>query len=457
MSRDPRRALPSVDRLIRSLADDHPTLPGWALREGARGAVERARTAIAAGGAGAAPADIAAEAARIAHALARPSPRPVVNATGVVLHTNLGRSALSPAAAEHAARLSAAYSDLEFDLETGQRGSRLARIRTLLRVLSGAPAGFAVNNNAAALLLALAGLARGREVVVSRGELVEIGGSFRVPDIMEQAGVRLVEVGTTNRTHARDYVDAIGPDTGVLLKVHRSNFAQTGFVTEVALPELVAIGREHGVAVVDDLGSGTFLDLRPQGLPEDTYVPARVAAGADVMCFSGDKLLGGPQAGILLGGEDVIERLRRHPLARALRLDKLSLAALDASLRPLALGDADALPTVRQLREPASDVQARAERLARRLRKVASAPLAISVEETRAPVGGGSVPGFALASFAVVLRGAGPADRVAAALRAAPVPVIARVDDGRVLLDAKTLLDGDDARIEDAVRALTLD
>ena len=452
MSGDPRRALPSVDRLIRELGSQQPDLSDWVAREASRQAVAEARAALEAGEEAG---DVAARARHISRILSRPSPLPVVNATGVVLHTNLGRSVLSPLAAESVSLAGAAYSDLELDLETGGRGSRLSSTGTLLRIVSGAPAGMAVGNNAGALLLALSALAHGKEVVVSRGELVEIGGSFRVPDIMEQAGVRLVEVGTTNRTHARDYESAIGPETGVLLKVHRSNFVQSGFVADVGLGELVEIGQRHGVPVVDDLGSGTLVDLRPDGLPEDSYVPTRLATGADLVCFSGDKLMGGPQAGILLGSEERIEQLRRHPLARALRMGKLALAALDATLRHLAEGQADELPTVRQLREPVSAVEARARSLAERLAKVVPYGGALEVVETRAPVGGGSLPGFELPSFAVAFSGAGPADRVAAELRRAPVPVIARVEDGRVLLDARTLLNGDEARIEEAMRALS--
>ena len=456
MTGDPRRQLPSVDRLVRELAKQSPELPDWAKREAARQAVDEARAALEGAKddtrdeAG----DIATRALRIAGVLARRSPLPVVNATGVVLHTNLGRSVLSPQAAESASQAGAAYSDLELDLETGSRGSRLSTTGTLLRIVSGAPAGMAVGNNAAALLLALSALARGKEVVVSRGELVEIGGSFRIPDIMEQAGVRLVEVGTTNRTHARDYEAAIGPETGLLLKVHRSNFAQSGFVAEVGLGELVEIGRRHGVPVVDDLGSGTLVDLRPQGLPEDSYVPTRLATGADLVCFSGDKLLGGPQAGILLGSEERIEQLKRHPLARALRMGKLALAALDATLRHLAEGTADEIPTVRQLREPLGAVEARARSLAERLAKVVPAGGRLEVVETRAPVGGGSLPGFELPSFAVAISGIGPADRVAAGLRRAALPVVARVEDGRVVLDARTLLNGDLVRIEQALGEL---
>ena len=452
MSSDPRRALPSVDRLIREVARQRPEHPDWVVREACRQAVAEARASVEAG---AEAGDVPRSAERIARILDRPSPLPVVNATGVVLHTNLGRSVLAPAAAEAAAVVGSGYSDLELDLETGRRGSRLSNTSTLLRVISGAPAAMVVNNNAAAVLLALSVLARGKQVVVSRGELVEIGGSFRIPDIIEQAGVQLVEVGTTNRTHAQDYEAAIGPDTGVLLKVHRSNFAQSGFVAEVDVAELVGIGRRRGIPVIDDLGSGTLVDLRSNGLPEDSYVPTRLAAGADLVCFSGDKLLGGPQAGILLGGRRHIAQLKGHPLARVLRMDKLSLAALEATLRLLAEGRAGDLPTVRQLREPASAVEERATSLAERLAKVVAKGVDVGVIETRAPVGGGSLPGFELPSFAVVITGAGPPDRVAAQLRMAPVPVIARLEDDRVVLDAKTLLAGDEARIEEALRVLS--
>jgi L-seryl-tRNA(Ser) seleniumtransferase len=365
-----------------------------------------------------------------------------VNATGVVLHTNLGRAVLAPGAAEAVARAAAHYGDLELDLASGGRGDRLASVAELLVQLSGAEAALAVNNNAAALLLAVETLARGREVVVSRGELVEIGGSFRVPEIVEKAGARLVEVGTTNRTHLEDYRRAAGPRTGCLLKVHRSNFEQRGFVAEVALPALVALGAECGAPVVEDLGSGTLLDLRAEGLPEASFAPARLATGVDLLCFSGDKLLGGPQAGLLLGRRAPLEKARRNPLARALRLDKLSLAALDWTLRAQLEGRAGELPTLRQLREPAARLEARAHALAERLAKAAQGRLRVSVEPTRSPVGGGSLPGFELDSFAVALRG-GSAEALAAALRARPVPVLGRVRGEALLLDVRTLLPGD--------------
>ncbi len=302
------------------------------------------------------------------------------------------------------------------------------------------------------MLLVLDTLARGREVIVSRGELVEIGGSFRVPEILERAGVRLVEVGTTNRTHPKDYQQAIGPDTALLLKVHRSNFEVRGFTAEVELPELVAIGREAGLPVVEDLGSGTLVDLSAEGFPAESFAPARVGLGADLVCFSGDKLLGGPQAGLILGSAERIAALRANPLARALRLDKMSLAALDWTLRALLEGRADAeIPTVRQLTEPASRLEERARSLAALLEKSAPPGLEIAVAPDRSAVGGGSLPGFELDTWVVTLRDAGGADALAGRLRAGPVPVLARVRDELVLLDARTLLEGDFGDVEAAL------
>ncbi len=454
MSTDPRRGLPSVDRLLRALEGRAPGLPGWALREGARRALAAARSALEAGGP---PGDPEAQALALAGELARPRPIRVVNASGVVLHTNLGRAVLAPEVAEQVAAAASAYTALELDLASGERGERGAEIATLLRLLSGAEDALAVNNAAGAVLLAVSALARGREVIVSRGELVEIGGSFRIPEILGAAGVTLVEVGTTNRTHRRDYEAALGPRTGAILKVHRSNFALSGFVAEVELPELVALGRQHGVPVVEDLGSATLVDLRAHGLPPESFAPARLESGVDLVCFSGDKLLGGPQAGIVLGRAEPVAALRRSPLARALRLDKLTLAALDATLRVLLAGRAHELPTLRQLLEAPERVAERAAALASLLRKSAPPGLAITLEPTRAPVGGGSLPGFELASTAVALAGAAGAEPLARALRAASVPVIGRVVGERLLLDARTLLPGDEDAIEAAVAGLELD
>ena len=373
----------------------------------------------------------------VAEGMVRSTPRPVINATGVVLHTNLGRAPLAPGAAAAAAQVGSSYSDLELDLASGKRGNRLAAISEKLRQLSGAEAAIACNNNAAAVLLALDSLGRGREVVVSRGELVEIGGSFRVPDIMVRAGVRLVEVGTTNRTHPSDYEQAIGPDTALLLKVHRSNFEQRGFVADVELPALAEIGGRHGLPVVEDLGSGTLVDLRADGFPEDSFVPARLRQGANLVCFSGDKVLGGPQAGIAIGDEAIVDAMRRNPLARALRLDKLTLAALDWTISVMLEGRA---------REEIPE-------WATRLAAAAPASLRVDVVSEQAPVGGGSLPGFALESFAVEIRDCeGGPDALAASLRRAERPVLARVRDGALALDLRTVDEDQMQALEETVR-----
>jgi L-seryl-tRNA(Ser) seleniumtransferase len=443
-----------VDRLVRQLQETRPDLPPWAIREATRHVLAAARSGLASGET---PGDLSALVLAAASDLVRPRPIRVVNASGVVLHTNLGRAVLPPEVADAVASAAAHYSALELDLESGERGERGAGVAALLRLLSGAEDALAVNNGAAAVLLALAALARGREVVVSRGELVEIGGSFRVPEILREAGVSLVEVGTTNRTHARDYEAALGPHTGAILKVHRSNFELRGFVAEVELADLVAIARTRGVPVVEDLGSATLVDLRSRGLPAESFAPARLATGVDLVCFSGDKLLGGPQAGLVLGRAERVEALRRSPLARALRLDKLSLAALDATLRLMLAGRAGELPTLRMLLEPIETVAARASALAERLRKAAPAGLSVTLAETRAPVGGGSLPGFELPSAAVALGAERGAEALARALRRAAVPVIGRVLGDRLLLDARTLLPGDDSDVERAVASVSFD
>lgn len=456
---DPRRALPAVERLAAAVREQAPELPEWAVTAAVRAALADARSRAAASSA-ASPlpelAELGDAAARRARAVARPSPTRVVNATGVVLHTNLGRALLAPAAAAAAAAAATRYGDLELDLGTGRRGDRLAAVAGKLELLAGAEAALAVNNNAGALVLAVTALAGGgREVIVSRGELVEIGGSFRLPEMIEAAGARLVEVGTTNRTHVQDYRRAIGPDTALLLKVHRSNFEVIGFTAEVELPALSALAREHGLPLLEDLGSGTLVDLRGTGLPAASYAPARLRLGADLLCFSGDKLFGGPQAGILLGRADLVATLRRHPLARALRLDKMSLAALDWTVAALLAGETETIPVLRQLSEPLGAVACRARQLLGVLEPIATAAGArIVLQPSRVPVGGGSLPGFELSSWALALHvdGLGAhrlgahrlgAHELATRLRAATVPVVARVVDGVVLLDARTMLDED--------------
>ena len=342
---DPRRAIPSVNRLADQVREHLPELSGWIPARAAQSAIDEIRKAISAPrGKGAHLEASEVEQRCLDAALAQAQkwaaewPRRVLNATGVTLHTNLGRAPIAAGAAQAAADAAVGYTNLELDLETGERGNRLDAVSEKLCQLSGAEGAYVCNNNAAAVLLALNTVAAGREVVVSRGELVEIGGSFRVPEVMRKAGVELVEVGSTNRTHAHDYASAIGPRTAMLLKVHRSNFEVRGFVAEVDLGSLVEIGARHGVPVMEDLGSASLVDLAPQGFPEESYAPSRLALGPDLICFSGDKLMGGPQAGLVLGREDAVQAMRSNPLARALRADKMTLAALDWTLCALLEG-----------------------------------------------------------------------------------------------------------------------
>jgi len=379
----------------------------------------------------------------------------VINATGVVLHTNLGRALLASEALDHLHRIAAAYSNLELDLVTKERGSRYVHVEGRLRRLTGAEAALVVNNNAAAVLLALETLARGREVIVSRGELIEIGGEFRIPEILARSGARLREVGTTNRTHLRDYAEAIGPDTALLMKVHSSNYRVLGFTASVSTRELTVLGKERGIPVIEDLGSGSFLDLTPHGLPHEPTVQATVAAGVDLVTFSGDKLLGGPQAGIVVGRQDLVTRLAKNPLNRALRIDKLTLAALEATLR---LYDdpehaRQAIPTLRMLTEPASLVARRARRCYRRIPVKVAQSLSARVREDTGQVGGGALP---LAELPTMVLALGNADFSAHALderlRRGRPPVIGRVKDDRLLLDFRTVQDAD---LEALARAVT--
>ena len=435
------RRLPPVDRVVER-ASEGGGLARWSLLAAARSTLAARRERpedFAAGGTDLDP--LARETRAAASRLEAAFPRRVLNATGIVLHTNLGRAPLAPGAARAAADAAAGYSDLEFDRRDGRRGSRLAHVRRLLELLSGAEAALVVNNAAAALLLAVDTLAAGREAVLSRGEMVEIGGSFRMPEIVAASRARLVEVGTTTRTHLRDYRAAIGPDTALLLKVHRSNFSIRGFASEVGLDELAQLGRERGLPVVEDRGSGTFVDLRPHGIPE-AEVWRGLEKGADLVLFSGDKLLGGPQAGIALGRREPIERMGANPLARALRVDKLTLAALDWTLRALLDGHEREIPVLRMLTAPPEELEERAGRIARGLAEAGWGPL--RVERRAAPVGGGALPELELDGFAVRLElGERAAGELAARLRQAETPVLVRVSRGAVWLDPRTLSDAD--------------
>jgi L-seryl-tRNA(Ser) seleniumtransferase len=376
----------------------------------------------------------------------KPSLQALVNGTGVVVHTNLGRSPLADEAEEAIHRISAGYSNLEFDLESGERGTRYAHVEGLTCELTGAEAALVVNNNAAAVMLALSTLAAGREVIVSRGELVEIGGSFRIPDVMSQSGAKLVEVGTTNRTHLRDFRAAITDGTALLLKVHTSNFAIVGFTAEASVAEMSALGRESGLPVMLDAGSGCLIDLSPYGISGEPTVRQYLDAGADVVTFSGDKLLGGPQAGLIAGKRQWIESMKRHPLLRALRMDKLSLAALEATLRLYrderrALA---AIPTLQMLTMTAGQLARRADVIVRRLRRTVPDTVTLVKHPGESSAGGGSFPLLQLPTTLVEVRIAGHSpQQIEAALRRAAEPVIGRIHRDRFLLDVRTLRDRD--------------
>jgi L-seryl-tRNA(Ser) seleniumtransferase len=429
---------------------------GWVV-EGIRGFLEGLRRDVLAGARCPEPGDIERSVLAALAEAGRGSLRPVVNATGVVIHTNLGRAPLSTEAIEAMARAAAGYTNLEYDLVAGARGDRYGHAEAALCRLTGAEAALVVNNNAAAVLLALAALTDGTdladgraEVLVSRGQLVEIGGGFRIPEVLARSGASLVEVGTTNRTYLTDYERAVGERTRVLLTVHRSNFRLTGFVHDVPLEELVALARGRGLPVVDDLGSGTLLETAPFGLGAEPTVPERIRAGADLVTFSGDKLLGGPQAGILAGRREAVARVKRHPLLRALRVDKVTLAGLAATLAHYERGEAtERIPIWRAIARRPEALGARAEgwRVA-----AGEAGASCQVIEGRSAVGGGSLPEVTLPTALLALP-PGEADARLARLRACDPPVVARIEDDRVVLDPRTVLDGEDEAVVAAVRS----
>ena len=418
------RDLPSVDELARR-SDDPLAV------EAARTVLAHAREQIRAGSD---PGNLGERLRQELAAARAPRLRRVINATGVIVHTNLGRAPLAAAALDQVVDAARGYSNLEYDLDAGGRGSRQSHVADLVSRLTGAEAALVVNNNAAAVMLALATLAEGREVLVSRGELIEIGDGFRIPDVLTRSGARLHEVGTTNRTRAADYENAIGPDTAVLLRVHQSNFRVVGFTEQPQLAELAELAHAHELVLVDDLGSGALVDVG-----DEPTARASLAAGADLVCFSGDKLLGGPQAGMIVGRADLVERLRRHPLQRALRADKLTLAALEGTLR-LALDAPDEIPVLRMMREPPGAVLARAERLA--------AAIGGEVEETVARAGGGALPLAEFPSYACAVE-----ERLGERLRRGTPPVVGILRDGRLLLDCRTLTDAEADEVAAAVAA----
>lgn len=446
------RHLPGVDQLLLQVDKDPDLAPvpqkirTACLRE----AIAAARESIL-GAAAKAPAAIEAEslaatilsdaAARMQAAM-RLNLRRTINATGVVVHTNLGRSLLADRALSNIRAVAAHYSNLEFDLAKGRRGSRYSAVEGILCELSGAPAAMVVNNNAGAVLLTLDTIARGHEVVVSRGELVEIGGAFRIPDVMAKSGAVLKEVGTTNRTHPRDYEGAIGPETGLLLKVHTSNYSIVGFTKSVPLKELVAIGENHQVPVMEDLGSGTLVDFGQYGLLREPTVQEAVATGVDVVTFSGDKLLGGPQAGIILGRKEIIDQIKKNPLTRALRIDKLTLAALEATLH--LYRDPERLvaevPTLRMILSSKEELQQQAAALKAELEKIASEALTLDLVDGISRAGGGSLPLLDLPTQCVRVRVAGrSASSLERAFREGDPAVIVRIENEALLLDPRTV------------------
>jgi L-seryl-tRNA(Ser) seleniumtransferase len=443
------RSLPSVDKV---LGDDRlaglPGFPRVLVVSVIRQRLERERASIAKGKPCAPLDDIVADVLDRLAALGTPGLRRVINASGVIIHTNLGRAPLSAAALEAMASAGRGYSNLEFDLESGSRGSRQANVEGLLCQLSGAEAALVVNNNAAAVLLGLTALAKRKEVIVSRGQAVEIGGGFRIPDVMRQSGAKLVDVGTTNRTYAADYEQAITPRTAALLHVHSSNFRLVGFTSEAALEELAAVARKHDIILLDDLGSGCFLDTAAYGLAPEPMVQDSVRAGAALIFFSGDKLVGGPQAGIIVGQKQYVDKLKKHPLARALRTDKTRLAALGATLGHYLRGEAvEKIPVWRMIAAPLDEIEKRAARWSEAL----GGGSKVVPGETM--VGGGSLPGGSLPTKLVAVTG-GNVPSLGRQLRLREVPVVGRIEKDRLLLDPRTVPPEEDEIIIRALREI---
>lgn len=448
------RRLPSVDRLLQERAVAE-LVQHWGHEltvDAARETLEAARLAIR-DGLPCPPLEALADrvGARLAVRL-RPTLRPAVNATGVIIHTNLGRAPLSREARAAMDAVAMGYCNLEYDLEVGQRGSRYVHAEEILCRLTGAEAALVVNNNAAAVLLILMTLARGQEVLISRGQLVEIGGGFRIPDVMRQSGAELVEVGTTNRTYVHDYEQAITSATAALMRVHHSNFRLTGFVYEPSLTDMVGLAAAHNLLLFDDLGSGTLLDTTPYGLAHEPTVQESLAAGVSLVSCSGDKLLGGPQAGIILGKAELVARLKQFPLTRALRVDKTTLAGLQATLRHYLLGEAtEKVPVWRMIAQNEQALDRRARAGVRRLQGLG---VAADVLLGRSTIGGGSLPGETLPTRLVALVAQSP-DAIAARLRACEPPVIARIQDDRLVIDLRTVLPEQEAVLWQLVAGAT--
>ena len=454
------RNIPSVERVIASepLADTIKVYSREWVVALVRQQLEKARDGVREGGNAPSLEEVAAATRRAVEEMTRPAPQPVINATGVIIHTNLGRAPLSRAATQAAVQASQGYSNLEFDLSNGRRGSRQAHLQALLQELTGAEAALVVNNNASAVLLGLSALAAGKQVIVSRGEAVEIGGGFRIPDVLEQSGAKLVDVGTTNRTYARDYENGITTETGAFLKAHASNFRVEGFTAAISPEELAALGAKHDIPVLHDVGSGCLLATEKYGLAHEPTPQESVAAGVGLTFFSGDKLLGGPQAGIVVGTRELVGRLERHPLARAVRIDKLSLAALIATLVHYLRREAEReVPVWRMISMPLTLIEERAEAWRATLGSVAG--LEATIESGRSAIGGGSLPGETLPTRLLALScpaAPGGPEGVIRRLRQGTPPVVARIEEDRVLLDPRTVLpEEEDGLLRGLNRALT--
>ncbi len=447
---NPYRTLPSVDHIladqrIRNLADGSTSI----LTELIRRALETARATIAVGGRAPSEDQIIQNVLSLANAVLQPSLRPVINATGVIIHTNLGRAPLSDDAIEAMSAVSRGYSNLEFDLESGERGSRHLHLEAVLKQITGAEAAIAVNNNASALLLTLSTLCRGREVIISRGQAVEIGGGFRIPDVMRQSGACLMEVGTTNRTYLSDYESAITPETAAVVRVHASNFRIIGFAESPAIEDLVRLAHARGLLLLDDIGSGCLIDPSPFGLAHEPTVQESIAAGADLTLFSGDKLLGGPQAGIIAGRAAIVQELRRDPLARALRMDKAGIAALTATLLHYVRGEGlKRIPVWRMISLPLSEIERRARRWARAIGDRAR------LIDGRSMVGGGSLPEESLPTKLLAIPGDGAnISDLARRLRTGDPPVVGRIEHDMLLFDPRTVRPDEDRALVTALMA----
>jgi L-seryl-tRNA(Ser) seleniumtransferase len=457
------KQLPSVDELLKENRTREwlHAYPRVLVLEAIRTAIDRRRTAIlqATDKTHQPPAlsMLLDDAEAVLQELSEPSLQPVINATGVVIHTNLGRSILSERALRRVVEVSRSYSNLEYDLAEGERGKRHVHVESTLKRLTGTEAATAVNNNAAAVLLCLNTIARGKEVIVSRGELVEIGGSFRVPEVMERSGAVLREVGATNKTHLKDYEKAINENTGLLLKVHTSNYKIVGFTKEVSPEELVGLGKKHNIPVMWDLGSGSFIDLRAYGAGDEPTVRQAVDAGVDVLTFSGDKLLGGPQAGMILGRKKYLDPIRSNPLTRALRLDKMTLAALDATLGEYLDMDKAVreIPTLWMLTQPLSEIERKASILASGLGDSALAGLTVVVQDDQSQSGGGALPTGNFPTKTVCIRhDQHSANQIESGLRLGKPHIISRIKEGMVVFDPRTLNDEEIGKIVEAVRKI---